>query len=137
MELSHFNICQKYFNWIFFTESSFFAVLVIWKYLGAVESVKKFKCTAKQALDCKEFSAGYWQWDHLFLVDAVKQFDWPSAFVTLSPCEWTFLQVCKHFGWMLSIFCSYFFRRNFILGGFVLISHMLILSYKHYACSML
>ena len=63
------------------------------KYLGAVETAKKFKCTPKQALNCKEFSAGYWQWDHLFLVDSVKQFEWPSVFITVSPCEWTFPQV--------------------------------------------
>ena len=40
--------------------------LIIWllchsKDLGAVESAKKHKCTPKQALHCKEFSALYWE----------------------------------------------------------------------------
>ena len=40
----------------------FFFVIISFSYLGAVETAKKYKCTQKQALDSKEFSAGYWNW---------------------------------------------------------------------------
>ena len=56
-------------------------------FLGAVESAKKSKCTPKQALDCKEFSAGLWHWWHLFLINGVRQFSWPFGFITVSPSE--------------------------------------------------
>ena len=62
-----------------------------------VESAKKYKCTPKQALDCKEFSAGYWHWEHLYLIDGVRQFNWPFGFITISPSEWTFPQVRCNF----------------------------------------
>ena len=67
--------------------------LSLYKRLGAVESAKKFKCTPKQALDCKEFSASFWEWCHLFLIDAVKQYGYPSVFITISPSEWLFPKV--------------------------------------------
>ena len=87
------------------------------KYLGAVESVKKYKCMPKQAPDCKEFSAGYWRWDHLYLIDAVKQFGWPSAFITISAREWTFPQVWKTL--LLDILCIYIF--HLFLGSFLIV----------------
>lgn len=62
--------------------------------LGAVESRRKHNCTPLQPLDCKEFCSGYWQWCHLFLIDAVRQYGYPSLFITISPSEWTFPQVC-------------------------------------------
>ena len=73
--------------------ADFFFVIISFNYLGAVEIAKKYKCTPKQTLDSKEFSAGYWNWWHLYLMDAVRQKSWPSAFITIAPCEWSFLQV--------------------------------------------
>ena len=60
---------------------------------GLVESGKKYHCTLLQLLDCKEFSIGYWQWCHLFLLDAVRQFGYPSLLIAISPSEWSFPQV--------------------------------------------
>ena len=37
---------------------------------------------------------GFWEWYHLVLQDAVRQYGWPSAFITKSPSEWSFPQVC-------------------------------------------
>ena len=68
----------------------FFFVIISFSYLGAVETAKKYKCTQKQALDSKEFSAGYWNWRHLYLMDAVRQEGWSSAFITIVLCEWSF-----------------------------------------------
>ena len=62
--------------------------------LGAVESRREHNCTPLQLLDCKEFCSGYWKWCHLFLIDAVRQYGYPSLFITISPSEWTFPQVC-------------------------------------------
>ena len=76
---------------------------------GAVEAGKKYHCTPLQSLDCKEFSTGYWQWCHLFLLDAVRQFGYPSLFITISPSEWSFPQVCFHLThvMLLAIFDCY------------------------------
>ena len=46
-----------------------------------------------QALDSKKFTSGYWEWCHLFLIDAVRQYGYLSFFITISPCEWTFPNV--------------------------------------------
>ena len=43
----------------------FFVFNISFLFLGVVESAKKYKCTPKQALDCKEFFAGFWHWRHL------------------------------------------------------------------------
>ena len=63
------------------------------KYLRAVESAKKFKYTPKQALDCKEFSALFWEWCHKFFIDTVKQYGYPSIFITISSSEGLFPKV--------------------------------------------
>ena len=57
---------------------------------GAINSARILKCSPMRALDSKTFSPGYWQWQHLFLLDAVRQFGLPSLFLTISPFEWTF-----------------------------------------------
>ena len=76
---------------------------------GAVESGKKYHCTPLQSLDWKEFSTGYWQWCHLFLLDAVRQFGYPYLFITTSLSEWSFPQVCFHLNhvMLLGIFYCY------------------------------
>ena len=56
-----FNTCYRVLNYSCH-HYIFIASLVILnksKYLGAIESAKKYKCTPKQALGCKEFFAGY------------------------------------------------------------------------------
>lgn len=68
----------QYDRWLFKTVS------------GAINSARVLKCSPMRALDTKTFSPGYWQWQHLFLLDAVHQFGLPSVFVTISPFEWTF-----------------------------------------------
>ena len=45
---------------------------------GAVKSGKKYHCTPLQSLD------------------AVRQFCYSSLFITISPSEWPFPQVCFH-----------------------------------------
>lgn len=57
---------------------------------GAINSSRTSLCSAAAALDQKTFSAGYWQWHHRKLIDAVEQFGLPDVFITLSPYEWTF-----------------------------------------------
>ena len=51
---------------------------------------QKFKCSPARALDTKPFSATYWQWQHVFVLDAVEQFGLPDVFITISPFEWSF-----------------------------------------------
>ena len=48
------------------------------------------QCSPARALNAKTFSAGYWKTQHRLLVDAVRQFGYPSVFVTINPYEWTF-----------------------------------------------
>ena len=56
---------------------------------GAINS--KFSgCSPNTALQDKCFSAIYWNWQHLYLIDAVRQYGFPSFFITISPYEWTF-----------------------------------------------
>ena len=62
--------------------------------LGAVESGRKHNCTPLQSLDWKEFCTGYWQYCHLFLIDAVKQYGLLDLFITILPFEWTFRKAC-------------------------------------------
>ncbi len=68
--------------------------------MGAINSSHFFSKTVKtmsafQALDDKPFASGYWQWQHPYLMDAVRQFGYPSIFLTISPSEWSFpLPMC-------------------------------------------
>jgi len=57
---------------------------------GAIESAKRFSCNPGTALDSKAFTPGYWQWQHAYLLDAVRQLGPPNIFITISPYEWTF-----------------------------------------------
>ena len=57
---------------------------------GAVNSSKASGCSPNRSLENKSFSRTFWQHQHLFLIDAVRQFGFPSFFITISPYEWTF-----------------------------------------------
>ena len=57
---------------------------------GAISSARRMQCSPARALNAKTFSAGYWKTQHRLLVDAVRQFGYPSVFVTINPYEWTF-----------------------------------------------
>lgn len=57
---------------------------------GAINSSRASGCSPNAALQQKSFSATYWQWQHLHLIDAVRQYGNPSFFITISPYEWSF-----------------------------------------------
>ena len=58
--------------------------------MGAINSSKASGCSPNCGLQQKSFSATFWRWQHLLLVDAVRQYGFPSFVVTISPYEWTF-----------------------------------------------
>lgn len=66
---------------------------------GAISSCRGTLRSPATSLDGKPFSIEYWRWQHRFLLDAVKQFGYPSVFITISPYEWTFPQA----QWLASI----------------------------------
>jgi hypothetical protein len=35
-------------------------------------------------------TAEFWKWQHHYLIDAVRQFSFPTLFITISPSEWSF-----------------------------------------------
>ena len=57
---------------------------------GAINASKFSGCSPNSALQEKSFSATFWRWQHLYLLDAVRQFGFASFFLTISPYEWTF-----------------------------------------------
>ena len=57
---------------------------------GAFKSAKQAQCSPGTALEAKTFSHQYWTNQHHYLIDAVRQFGFPSMFITISPFEWTF-----------------------------------------------
>ena len=57
---------------------------------GAINSAKQAQCSPATALEAKTFSHQYWTNQHRYLMDAVRQFGFPSMFITISPFEWTF-----------------------------------------------
>ena len=57
---------------------------------GTVNASKASGCSPNQSLKNKSFSKTFWQHQHLFLIDAVHQYGFPSLFITISPYEWTF-----------------------------------------------
>ena len=57
---------------------------------GAINASKASGCSPNCGLQQKSFSATFWRWQHLLLVDAVRQYGFPSFFLTISPYEWTF-----------------------------------------------
>lgn len=52
---------------------------------GAINSSRPSGCSLNAALQQKSFSATYWQRQHLYLVDAVRQYSNPSFFLMVSP----------------------------------------------------
>ena len=75
----NFDLLQyQYDHWLFKTIT------------GAINSSKFSGCSPNTALQDKCFSATFWNWQHLYLVDAVRQYGFPSFFITISPYEWTF-----------------------------------------------
>lgn len=73
-ELLHY----QYDRWLFCTITS------------AVNTARRTGCSPATSLQHKTFTAGYWQWQYRLLVDAVRQFRFPSFFITISPYEWSF-----------------------------------------------
>lgn len=57
---------------------------------GAVNSSKAAGCSPNRSLKNKTFSRTFWQHQHLYLIDTVRHFGFPSFFVTISPYKWTF-----------------------------------------------
>ena len=57
---------------------------------GAVNASKASGCSPNRSLENKAFSKTFWKHQHLFLIDAVHQYGFPSLFITISPYEWTF-----------------------------------------------
>ena len=57
---------------------------------GAVNSSKQSGCSPNRSLENKTFSRTFWQHQNLYLIDAVRQYGYPSFFLTISPYEWTF-----------------------------------------------
>lgn len=80
----NFSLLQFVFDrWIFKTVT------------GAINSAKIFSAKNAQSLafnslQDKSFCKGYWQWQHRYLIDAVRQFGLPDLFITISPSEWSF-----------------------------------------------
>ena len=80
----HFDLMQFSFDrWLYKTIT------------GAIHSSRKFHGQVSQyqilsALDSKPFSTEYWKWQHRYLIDAVRQFGFPTLFITISPYEWSY-----------------------------------------------
>ena len=68
----------QYDLWLFHTVS------------GAISTSSHLGCSPARSLDCKAFTTEFWRWQHRFLLDALRQFGFPSLFITISPYEWTF-----------------------------------------------
>ena len=65
-------------------------MLIFKMVMGAISSARRMKSSPARALNAKTFSAGYWKTQHRLSVDAVRQFGYPSIFVTINPYKWTF-----------------------------------------------
>ena len=90
----------------------FFLQQLLFNILGAVEAGRKHHCTPLQSLDGKEFSTGFWTWWNSTLQDAGRQFGFPHVFITVSPTEWYFPQVCN-FVSITTFVYNYNFNDNF------------------------
>ena len=74
-----FDILQfNYDRWLFKTTS------------GAINSSRASGCSPNCGLQHKSFSATFWWWQHLLLVDTICQYGFPSFFITVSHYEWAF-----------------------------------------------
>ena len=56
---------------------------------GAINSSRASGCSPNTRLQDKSLLATYWQWQHLYLTDAVRQYGFPS-FLSITHFEWTF-----------------------------------------------
>lgn len=56
----------------------------------SINSAKKAQCSLTTSLEATTFSHQYWANQHHYLINAVRQFGFPSVFITISPFEWTF-----------------------------------------------
>ena len=65
------------------------AVSPVWQVAVQNDSSKVSGCSPNRSLGNKSFSRTYWQHQNLYLIDAVRQFGYPSFFITISPYEWT------------------------------------------------
>ena len=75
----HFELLQfQYDRWLYKTIS------------GAINVGRYLNCSPSRSLDSKAFSATYWDWQHLYVLDAVDQFGLPDVFITISAFEWSF-----------------------------------------------
>lgn len=54
---------------------------------GAINSSRVSGCSPNCELQHKSFSATYWSWQHLLLIDAVHQYGFPSFFLMVSSYE--------------------------------------------------
>ena len=61
----------------------------VWQVAVQNDSSKASGCSPNRSLGNKSFSHTYWQHQNLYLIDAVRQFGYPSFFITISPYEWT------------------------------------------------
>ena len=76
---TNFELLQFHYDlWLFKTAS------------GAITTARKKYCSPARSLKAKVFSSGFWKRQHHCLVDAVRQFGFPSVFITISPSEWFF-----------------------------------------------
>ena len=75
----NFEILQyQYDRWLFKTIT------------GAVNASKASGCSPNRSLENKSFSKTFWQHQNLYLIDAVRQYGYPSFFITISLYERTF-----------------------------------------------
>ena len=57
---------------------------------GAINQGRILNCSPYSSLGNKAFSPAYWEWQHRYLLDIVRQYGYLSLFITISPSEWTF-----------------------------------------------
>lgn len=75
----HYDLLQYHYDrWLFKTIT------------GAVNASKASGCSPNRSLETKSFSKTFWHHQNLYLIDAVRQYGYPSFFITISPYEWTF-----------------------------------------------
>ena len=80
----HFNLMQFMFDrWLYKT-----IPVAIHSSTGRTGHSSQYQLMS--ALDSKPFSPEYWKWQHRYLIDAVRQYGYPSLFITISPYEWSF-----------------------------------------------
>jgi len=66
--------------------------------IGAIDSAQASGCSSATSLEANTFGSGYWRTQQALLIDAVRQFGYPSFFVTISPFNLSRTS-CIHCGW--------------------------------------